>query len=412
MKIAIFIDVFPHLCLTYVIDQVVALIEKGNEVTIFSFVRGKEEIMHPSVNANHLLEKTYYFDIPQNFLLRFLKLIKLFILHYFRNPAIIKAFNFKKFGFEVFSLKLFYVYLAFINKQNNDYDIIHAHFGPSGNFAVKLKELGIKGKFLVTFYGYDFSQYVKSKGKKVYCYLFDKADKIIAISQYVENKLVELGCQKEKLICLPLPIVINNFKFKERNFNKEETVKILTVARLVEKKGLEYSIRAVKKVLEKYPRVHYTIIGNGFLKKRLNCLINVLHCRNKISILSGMESSRIIEEYIRSHIFILSSVTAINGDEEGQGLVLQEAQAMGLPVIATRHNGFPEGLIEGKSGFLVPEKDVVALAEKIKYLIKHPELWAHMGRNGRKFIENKYDIKIIIDKLTEIYANLLLNNSE
>jgi len=86
--------------------------------------------------------------------------------------------------------------------------------------------------------------------------------------------------------------------------------------------------------------------------------------------------------YSESHIFILSSVTADNGDQEGQGLVLQEAQAMGLPVIATLHNGFPDSVINGKSAFLVPERDINALAERIEYLVEHPGLWPRWGRQA------------------------------
>jgi len=78
-----------------------------------------------------------------------------------------------------------------------------------------------------------------------------------------------------------------------------------------------------------------------------------------------------------------------------------------LPVISTYHTGIPEVIVEGKSGFLVPEKDVDALAERLEYLIEHPEIWPEMGRYGRKFVEEKYDIKKLNQKLVEIYQNLI-----
>jgi colanic acid/amylovoran biosynthesis glycosyltransferase len=110
-------------------------------------------------------------------------------------------------------------------------------------------------------------------------------------------------------------------------------------------------------------------------------------------------------------IFVLTSVKATDGDMEGQGLVLQEAQAVGLPVLSTLHNGIPEGVIDGKSGFLVPERDVDALTERLQYLIEHPELWPEMGRCGRKFVEVKYDIKMLNSKLVRIYDALLTDNT-
>ena len=77
---------------------------------------------------------------------------------------------------------------------------------------------------------------------------------------------------------------------------------------------------------------------------------------------------------------------------EGTPVVLMEAQACGLPVVSTYHSGIPEVVKDGESGFLVPEKDVDALAEKMEYLINHPELWPKMGEAGRKHIERNYNI--------------------
>ncbi|OEU66736.1 MAG: hypothetical protein BBJ57_09470 [Desulfobacterales bacterium PC51MH44] len=113
--------------------------------------------------------------------------------------------------------------------------------------------------------------------------------------------------------------------------------------------------------------------------------------------------------YEKAHIFIFSSLTARNGDQEGQGLVLSEAQAMGLPVISTLVGGIPEGVLEGKSGFLVPERDVEALAERLQYLIEHLEVWPEMGRYGRNFMAKHYDIKKLNQRLVNIYQNLQIS---
>jgi len=80
---------------------------------------------------------------------------------------------------------------------------------------------------------------------------------------------------------------------------------------------------------------------------------------------------------------------------------------MGLPVISTYHSGIPEVVIDGKSGFLVPEKDVDALAEKMEFLVEHPELWSEMGRYGKEFVEKNYDIKKLNRRLVEIYQSLI-----
>src|SRR5262249_42879995 len=108
----------------------------------------------------------------------------------------------------------------------------------------------------------------------------------------------------------------------------------------------------------------------------------------------------------RAHLFVLASVT-VDGDREGQGLALQEAQACGLPVIATIHGGLPEGLADGESGFLVPERDVGALAERINYLVTHPERWVSLGGKGREFVGKHFDIHKLNHNLIAIYESLI-----
>ena len=123
--------------------------------------------------------------------------------------------------------------------------------------------------------------------------------------------------------------------------------------------------------------------------------------------MGALEQDEYLKIYQEARIFVLPSVTASKGDEEGTPVVLMEAQATGLPVISTFHSGIPEVVIHGKSGFLVPEKDVDALAERLEYLIEHPEIWPEMGKEGRKFVEKKYDIKKLNQQLVEIYQDLL-----
>ena len=87
-------------------------------------------------------------------------------------------------------------------------------------------------------------------------------------------------------------------------------------------------------------------------------------------------------------------------------MVVQEAQAMGLPVVCTRHSGLPEGMLEGKSGFLVPERDADALADCLADVISRPESWPKMGRQGRAFVEAEYDLDQRNDALVELYCQL------
>jgi len=209
---------------------------------------------------------------------------------------------------------------------------------------------------------------------------------------------------------LPVGMDINFFNFRERYLRDRSLVKLLTIARMVEKKGLEYAIKAVSRVAQKYSNIEYNIIGDGILRSRLENLIKGLGISDKINLLGWKTQEELKSLLQEAHIFILTSVTAGDGDMEGQGLVLQEAQAVGLPVLSTLHNGIPEGVIDGKSGFLVPERDVDALVKKLEYLIEHPELWPEMGRYGRKFVEERYDIQKLNQRLVKIYEAILTDD--
>ena len=106
-------------------------------------------------------------------------------------------------------------------------------------------------------------------------------------------------------------------------------------------------------------------------------------------------------------MLLAPSVTTENGDEEGIPGVIMEAFAQGLPVVSTRHAGIPEVVQDGESGFLVPERDVDGLAEKLQCLVERPALRSAMGRKGRNFVDEYYNIEKLNDRLVYLYQKLL-----
>jgi len=123
---------------------------------------------------------------------------------------------------------------------------------------------------------------------------------------------------------------------------------------------------------------------------------------------SKTTQEEIIELMKHTDVLIAPSVVSEDGDEEGIPVVLMEALAQGMPVLSTQHSGIPELVQDGESGFLVPERNVAALAEKLAYLVKHPEMWQKMGRTGREYVERYYDIDKLNDILVELYQRALL----
>ncbi len=150
----------------------------------------------------------------------------------------------------------------------------------------------------------------------------------------------------------------------------------------MEKKGLEYSIKAVANLVRQFPKLEYTIVGDGYLRQDLSLLIERLNLQKNIMLVGWKTQEDVRRLLARSHIFILASVLGSDGDFEGQGMVLQEAQAMGLPVVCTNHNGFPESVLDGQSGFLVPERDADALSARLAELMGRPNSWPEFGLKG------------------------------
>ena len=225
-------------------------------------------------------------------------------------------------------------------------------------------------------------------------------------SAYTAARVEKLACPPIKIHRLPVGLDPNEFLFRERSVKAGEPLRILTVGRLVEIKGHEFAIRALGQLRLKHPAVCYDIVGEGPLRSRLEKLIAELGLQQAVRLhgaLGGAEVKRLLSE---AHLFLLASVS-VEGDQEGQGLVLQEAQAAGLPVVATNHGALPEGLVAGQSGFLVPERDTPALAERLHHLAQHPETWPAMGRAGRKFVEEHFDVRKLNLQLTDLYETTI-----
>ncbi len=105
---------------------------------------------------------------------------------------------------------------------------------------------------------------------------------------------------------------------------------------------------------------------------------------------------------------MLPSITAQNGDTEGGApVVIIEAQATGLPIISSYHADIPDVVVDNESALLAPEKDVECLAKHLEYLVEHPDLWDKMGRIGRKYVEQEYDLTAQVQKLENIFDTLI-----
>jgi colanic acid/amylovoran biosynthesis glycosyltransferase len=407
MKIAMLVNQFPTLSETFILSQITGLIDRGHSVHIFADQPRKDPTVHQDVTSYGLMQHVSYYNgyrvTPKQPHRRLASAAALVAGQGPRHPGpVAAALNVARYGKQAASLRMLHHVAPFL--KGGPYDVVHCHFGTSGVIGAALQRMGaIKAPLITTFYGHDISSYVRSRGPDVYNELFRRGALFTHISAYQRDKLLAVGSPPERTTLHRIGVDIGRFAFAPRTLAPGEPVRLMTTARLVEKKGLEYSIRAVARVAAQHPNIRYRIVGDGKLREQLQALIDELGMAGTIELLGWRSQDEVRELYAQSHLFVLASVTASNGDEEGQGLVLQEAQAMGLPVVCTRHNGFPEGLVEGESGLLVPERDVEALADAIASLVARPERWAAMGQAGRAHVEAHFDNNKLNDRLVEIY---------
>lgn len=290
--------------------------------------------------------------------------------------------------------------------------LIHAHFGPDGVYAMTLAER-LKIPFLVTFHGYDITIYRQAiwrKGPLLYYQLIwheqelkRKASAFIAVSHFIRKKLLEKGYPQEKII--QHYIGVDTAKFSPSSSSNSERY-ILCVGSHKQKKGIDTLLRAFSQIACKHPSVSLIQVGSGPMTASLHALAEELSISNRVRFLGAQPHDAVLKLMRSAEIFSLPSQTAENGDSEALGIVFNEASACGVPIVATRHGGIPEVVIDEETGFLVPEKDGTALAEKLDILLSDRALAKKMGHRGREYMCDVFDIRKQTAKLEDIYDSV------
>jgi colanic acid/amylovoran biosynthesis glycosyltransferase len=409
MKIAYIIGEFPSLSETFILNQIIGLIALGHEVNIYAQKPKKLSKIHQDIINFRLLSYTFYHPrIPRNYLIRLFKILYLLIKSCFKSRSfiLIKLLKSTHLGNQNVFLNTFYYSISFL-EEKGIYDVVHCHFGHLGIIGNQLKNIGaFEGKICTTFHGWDMTEFLTMSDSLVYRQLFDEGSLFLPISNHWQQKLVDMGCQKQKIKVHHMGIDCKKFTYISRENTNKRPVTIITVARLVEKKGIEYALRAIAIAHQQTQSFQYQIIGDGPLRGELEALSTHLGIGHRVKFLGGQPQEYIIQMLNTSNFMLAPSVTSRSGDQEGIPVVLMEAMATGLPILSTMHSGIPELVEDGVSGFLVPERDVNALADKIIYLIENPQVWSRLGLAGRKEIEINYNIEILSRQLEEQFKNL------
>jgi colanic acid/amylovoran biosynthesis glycosyltransferase len=283
--------------------------------------------------------------------------------------------------------------------------LIHAHFGIEGVSALGLA-MHLEIPLVTTFHGFDatLKMHAMLGSPAWFRYpllrrkLAREGNLFLCASSFIRQKLLETGFPESRTHTHYIGVDCQSIRPRA---DFEEKPLILHVARLVEVKGTRYLLRAFATVARKYDRVQLLIIGDGPLRRQLHALAASLGLQDRVEFLGALPHLTVLSWMRKAAMLVLPGIRTATGREEGLGMVLLEAAATGLPIIGSRVGGIPECMLEGKTGFLVPERDEDALARRMAELLEDPVRRHRMGTAGRALIEDRFDI----DRQTAVLEN-------
>jgi colanic acid/amylovoran biosynthesis glycosyltransferase len=399
LKIAFVVHRFPSLPETFILNQITGLLDRGHQVDIFATMPREDVAVHPDVERYNLLQRTSNVTVPQNLLVRAIRAPALLIAHA-RHPALLRATNIARYGRKAVSLRTLYTAAQFLTR----YDIVHCQYGTNGEaVGALLKEMGLQRKIVTTFHRFDI-RLAQDRGIGLFRRLLAQGDCVIAISESNRRQLLEWGFDPAKVVYHPVGIDCRVFApIPQPSNDPGRKINIVTVARLVPQKAVHNGILAVSKLVRDRPdlRLRYEIAGGGPLHEDLKALIGHLGLETVVRLHGPLRQEAVFEILRRGHIFLLPSIDEITP------VALMEAQAMGLPAIATTVGSTSEVVLDERSGFLVPPEDVEALAAKLRLLVEQPQLRVALGQYGSDYVRARFDINVLNDRLVQIYWRVL-----
>ncbi|EEQ7729697.1 colanic acid biosynthesis glycosyltransferase WcaL [Escherichia coli] len=406
MKVGFFLLKFPLSSETFVLNQITAFIDMGFEVEIVALQKGDTQNTHAAWTKYNLAARTRWLQDEPTGKVAKLRHRASQTLRGIHRKNTWQALNLKRYGAE--SRNLILSAICGLVATPFHADVFIAHFGPAGVTAAKLRELGvIRGKIATIFHGIDISsREVLNHYTPEYQQLFRRGDLMLPISDLWAGRLQKMGCPREKIAVSRMGV--DMARFSPRPVKAPATpLEIISVARLTEKKGLHVAIEACRQLKEQGMAFRYRILGIGPWERRLRTLIEQYQLEDVVE-MPGFKPSHEVKAMLDdADVFLLPSVTGADGDMEGIPVALMEAMAVGIPVVSTLHSGIPELVEADKSGWLVPENDARALAQRLAAFsqLDTDEL-APVVKRAREKVEHDFNQQVINRELASLLQAL------
>src|SRR5690606_37332535 len=306
-----------------ILNQITGLVDAGIDLDVFAWTPGGDAAVHDDVQAYRLTERTHYIHPPRSRARRVGRMLTAW-----RRPSLLlRSRTVRRYARPSTAPALVYAGATLL--RQGSHDIVHCQFGQLGLAALTFRELGVlPGRIVVAFRGADLTVDPDVEGYRT---LFRVADLFLPVCEVFRDRLVDMGCDPERIRVHRSGIDLTRFDYAERPRPADGPTKLLTIARLVEKKGIEFGIRAVARLKESNRRIAYTIVGDGPRRAELERQVDELGLRPYGQSAGALGHADVLTLLRAAHVLVAPSVTAVDGDQEGIPNALKEGMAMGLP---------------------------------------------------------------------------------
>lgn len=294
--------------------------------------------------------------------------------------------------------------------------LIHAHFGPDASMVLPLARRK-RIPLVVTFHGFDAQRSRMAlllefkpsnllflvRERQLYRY----AARVIAVSEYLKGCLIRRGCPADKINVHYIGVDTRKFVPDQK---RRTPFRIVNVSRHIPLKGIDTILRALSLIAGRFPDAKLIQVGAGSESASLANLAKSLGVADRVTWLGQQPNDRVLEAMQSASLYVQASRRDEAGQTEAFGIALLEAQACGLPVIATNSGGMPEAMVDGVTGLLFEENDHRGLADRLCELLANPETVREMGQRGREMVVERFDILARTAVLEQIYDEVLASN--